>query len=65
VNEPGALVVGAVQLPFGTVVVQVKLTLFVKPLGVKASVALPLPELLLTAMDAGIVTEKSPPEPVN
>lgn len=65
-NEPAAFWVGAEQLPFGTVVVQVKLTLggFANPL-VHVRFAVPLPELLVTAMDAGMVTEKSPPMPLN
>lgn len=65
-NVPAAFCVGAVQLPFGTVVLQEKLTLggFANPL-VHVSVALPLPALLVTAIEAGIVTEKSPPVPVN
>lgn len=64
VKEFGAVVVGAEQLPFGIVVVQVKLTLGVKPV-VAVKFALPLPELPVTLIEAGIVTEKSPPLPLS
>jgi hypothetical protein len=64
VNEFGAVVVGAEQLPFGIVVVQEKLTLGVNPV-VAVRFALPLPEPPVTVIEAGIVTEKSPPFPVN
>jgi hypothetical protein len=66
----GAVAVAAVQLPFGIVVVHVKLTLGAKPAGAGVGTVVKFPPndpaLFVTVAEAGSpVTAKSPPTPLN